>query len=345
MYFFSEVNRRGNHAGTKARNDVEEILRETGCLAVNSKKLVLESDSKDERIISNIASRLDFISYFLDLIKLKNQIVFVQYPMLAFDQDEKYLKAMAKKNKIVFIIHDVHGLRRQDQNAIEREIRLLNLGSAVVVHNRFMEKKLIECGLKVEKVYRLDLFDYLCDKECVGKLDSERCSVIFAGNFEKSKFVEQLLDANVDVKFNFFGSKYNDALNKNSNVNYWGSFLPDEIPGKLVGRYGLIWDGDGTNGCSGLWGEYTKYNNPHKLSLYIASGFPVIVWEQAAIAEFVKENHIGIAVKSLENLSRILLDISDDKYEIMSENVQKLRAGIVSGERLKGIIKLVERTM
>lgn len=343
MYFFSEINRRGNHAGTKARNDVEEILKESGCVAVNSRRLVLESDVKDEKIISNISSRLDFIKYFLDLLKVKNQTVFVQYPMLSFDQEEKYLIALAKKNRVVFIIHDIHGLRRQDADAIGREIRVLNLGKGVIVHNRFMEKKLIECGLNVKNIYRLNLFDYLCDLELMGKCDYEENSIAFAGNFEKSKFIERLVQDNQDIQFNFYGSKYNTDLNQSVNVHYFGSFAPDEIPGKLKGKYGLIWDGDGIDGCSGLWGEYTKYNNPHKLSLYIAAGLPVIVWSQSAIAEFVKENHIGIIVDNLYNMSEVMLQVSDIEYKSMCSCVQMLRNEIISGGRLKNIINLIER--
>lgn len=343
MYFFSEINRRGNHAGTKARNDVEKILKESGCVAVNSRRLVLESDVKDEKIISNISSRFDFIKYFLDLLKVKNQTVFVQYPMLSFDQEEKYLKSLARKNSIVFIIHDIHGLRRQDTGAISREIRILNLGESVIVHNRFMEKKLIECGLKVKNIYRLDLFDYLCDSKFIRQCENKENSIVFAGNFEKSKFIEKLVQNNPDVQFNFYGSKYNSDINQSGKVHYFGSFAPDEIPGKLKGKYGLIWDGDGIDGCSGLWGEYTKYNNPHKLSLYIAAGLPVIVWNQSAIAEFVKENRIGVTVDNLCDISQIMLRISDKEYKIMCDCVQKLREEIISGARLKNIIKLIKK--
>ncbi len=35
---------------------------------------------------------------------------------------------------------------------------------------------------------------------------------------------------------------------------YFGSFLPDELPAALEGGFGLVWDGDSAETCSGcLW--------------------------------------------------------------------------------------------
>ena len=70
MFYFSENNIRGNHAGTKARNDVEQILTEYGCRPINSKSYVLTSDDANN-IRSNINNRVQLAKYFLDLIKVK----------------------------------------------------------------------------------------------------------------------------------------------------------------------------------------------------------------------------------------------------------------------------------
>ena len=59
------------------------------------------------------------------------------------------------------------------------------------------------------------------------------------------------------------------------NETYFGSFLPDELPAALEGGFGLVWDGDSAETCSGVFGEYLRYNNSHKASLYLASGFPL----------------------------------------------------------------------
>lgn len=343
MFYFSENNIRGNHAGTKARNDVEQILTEYGCRPINSKSYVLTSDD-DNNIRSNINNRVQLAKYFLDLLKVKNEIVFIQYPMLSFDKDREYLIKIAKRNKLVFLIHDVHGLKRQNKSEIDREISLLNLADAVIVHNIFMENKLIDCGLSVKKIYRLNIFDYIYNGSEVPTHFNER-GIAFAGNLEKTGFFKQFCDSNKNTMLYLYGQKYDNSLDAYSNIEYCGNFKPDEISEKLVGKYGLVWDGDSISTCSGIFGEYTRYNNPHKLSLYIVSTLPVIVWEEAAIAEFVKNKNIGIAVSSLENIDKKLSDISEEDYKSMYKNVLKLRKDLTTGNTLKSVLKKIEEDL
>lgn len=340
MLYFSEINIRGNHAGTKARNDAETILKRVGCKPINSKRYILTSD-ESENIQSNIKNRLELSKYFLDLLTVKNKIVFVQYPMLSFDKATEYLSKIAQHNRLVFLVHDVHGLKRQNQAEIAQEIAMLNLASAVILHNRFMEAKLKEYGLSVEKIYRLNIFDYLYTGEIISARANES-GVAFAGNLEKSEFFRQFCNANPYITLHLYGQRFDDSLSLFQNIHYSGNFKPDEIPGKLAGKYGLVWDGDSIDTCSGIFGEYTRYNNPHKLSLYLVAGMPVIVWKQAAIAEFVEKNGVGITVNSLEGLGKIISSISNESYEIMLKNVMSIRTQLLAGENLNRIIHQVE---
>lgn len=73
-----------------------------------------------------------------------------------------------------------------------------------------------------------------------------------------------------------------------------------------------MWDGDGINGCSGNTGEYLRYNNPHKLSLYMVSGLPVVIWSKAAEAEFVINNNVGVVVDDINDFNDVF-DKIDEK--------------------------------
>ena len=340
MLYFSENSIRGNHAGTKARNDVENILCSYGCKSINSKKYILTSDTT-ESIYSNVTTRLGLLKYFLELLAVRNKTVFVQYPMLAFDKEAEYLSKIAQHNHLVLLVHDVHGLKRQNQDEIAREISILNLASAVIVHNRFMEEKLKECGLSVSKIYRLNIFDYLCEERITPNHANEN-GVAFAGNLGKSEFFSAFCKANPNIPLHLYGQKFDNRLNVFPNIRYSGSFKPDEIPGKLFGKYGLVWDGDSIDTCSGIFGEYTRYNNPHKLSLYLVAGMPVIVWKYAAIAEFVVNNGVGIAVNSLESLEKAINCVSEKDYAAMIKNVMFLKAKLLAGNSLKNILRQVE---
>lgn len=96
-----------------------------------------------------------------------------------------------------------------------------------------------------------------------------------------------------------------------------------------------MWDGTSSDSCVGNTGEYLKYNNPHKTSLYMVAGLPVIVWDQAAIAEFVVNNGVGIAVSSLNDLASTLQEITEQEYEKMRSNAVQVGVRLKSGDYLK----------
>ena len=119
------------------------------------------------------------------------------------------------------------------------------------------------------------------------------------------------------------------------NETYFGSFLPDELPAALEGGFGLVWDGDSAETCSGVFGEYLRYNNSHKASLYLASGFPLVVWKQSALSHFVLEKGCGIAVESLHDLKETIDNLSDTDYQDLVDNAKRVGQEIRDGHYLK----------
>ena len=119
--------------------------------------------------------------------------------------------------------------------------------------------------------------------------------------------------------------------------------MPEELIKNLQGRYGLVWDGDSLDTCSGLTGEYLKVNNPHKLSLYLAVGLPVIIWSEAAEAEFVRKNNVGLTISSLYELPVKLAAISESDYEIMKNNAMAVGKHLRRGEYMMKAIKKAEK--
>ena len=73
--------------------------------------------------------------------------------------------------------------------------------------------------------------------------------------------------------------------------------------------------------------------------MYIAAGLPVIVWNQSALADYVKENKVGICVSTLLELPDALKKIDENRYKEMKDCVMKARSGIISGKNLKGILE------
>lgn len=122
-------------------------------------------------------------------------------------------------------------------------------------------------------------------------------------------------------------------------------FKPEELPYVLSGSFGLVWDGTSANTCSGVYGEYLQINNPHKASLYIASGIPVIIWSHAALADFVKENDCGIVVDSLSDIKGKLMNMSESEYQRLRMDTAVTADRLRSGYYMKNAVKNSRKNM
>jgi hypothetical protein len=128
-----------------------------------------------------------------------------------------------------------------------------------------------------------------------------------------------------------------------SRVSYKGIFNPDapDLPEKY--HFGLIWEGESIETCTGQYGQYIRFNNPHKFSLYLSLGLPVIVWKEAAIASFVIENKIGFTIGSFDELEKISETVSDEIYREYLANIHdlsdKVRKGFFLGKAINQLTK------
>ncbi len=258
----------------------------------------------------------------------KGAIVGIQYPML--NNVFKYFMKAARLKKVQFfcIIHDIELLRLGglDEAAVKREVSDLNHYDCLIVHNPAMQQWLQNKGL-TKKMISLGLFDYLTNGKLPANDNLFANRVVFAGNLSKSNFIYKL--SNVPSwQFEVYGPNYRTAAKQN-NVNWKGEFSPDEIVTNLSGDFGLIWDGERIEDCDEVLGNYLRYNNPHKLSLYFAAGLPAIAPAHAAIAELIHNHKAGILIHSLQDLEKVKLSL--DEYNILKENCLKLHAKITAG--------------
>ena len=327
-----------NHAGNKARLDINTVLQETyGTPIEVQEEIVFSSFIQKVKFVLNISN----LKAIWHISQMQSKNIILQYPFYFNPIVKRAQMRMMKKNKVIFLIHDVDALRNFQEARIEEEINELNLAQAVIVHNDIMGKALQKLGLKVPW-FSLTLFDYLLPN-IPQKVFSKGTVIAFAGNLGKSKFLRNAEMETLGLHFNLYGPGFKEEVIKWNNVSYKGSFPPDEVPFKLEGNFGLIWDGTDVRTCDGPTGTYMKYNNPHKLSLYIAAGLPVIVWKQAAVAEFVTTHKIGIVVESLKEISEKFKALPVSEYHEMIMAVKKLQKQIVSGNFTKRCLEAVEK--
>lgn len=276
----------------------------------------------------------------------KGSVIGVQYPLLSINNVFRYFIKLAKIKNVFFfcIVHDIHSLRTggKDPASIQQDIANLNQFDRIIVHNKEMLNWLQQNGLQQVAVI-LEVFDYLSDNFEVHNSDtSGEKLIVYAGNLIKSKFIYGL-DKLKHCSFNIYGPGYITALaGKDGKAEWKGQFSPEQIPKELQGNYGLIWDGEQCDTCDKILGNYLKYNAPHKFSLYIAAGLPVIAPLGSAIGNFIKANNIGFLINSVYDLDNI--SISSAEYIVKKKNVLSLRAQIINGNFFREALQKTEAT-
>lgn len=332
-----------NNAGSKAANDAIKIVNELG---YQSLELYRSSETKT-RILDVVRGLLHV---YMWRQKLKDDdVIFLQYPMNRYMMGKIYhiLKSCGKKIKVITLIHDVDFLRNvpkangnvDDMKKIE--LSLLSQSDVIIAHNNSMIHALRKEGLE-SKYVSLEIFDYLYKGK--GAKIEDIDSVIVAGNLlqQKAGYLYKLDSKKQHFNLALYGSNLSEDFHY-EHAKYYGSFSPDELIKNLVGTYGLVWDGDMLDTCAGNYGKYLKVNNPHKVSLYLAAGLPVIVWKKSALYPFIKENEVGFGIDSLTQIDNMLEEAKTQygKFKLNAENVgERIRNGFFLEKAIKEAEKM-----
>lgn len=323
-----------NNAAPKAKADVAEFLKPLGF-----KSTLLHTDfhSKPQKL------RLTYwqLPHFLRTHRKMDELIF-QYPAYSFFVMDRFLKAFRRYShaKLIFFVHDIEALRMfssHEEGAHEMDV--LNQSDGLIVHNHKMADYLKSQGVKKPMV-SLEIFDYLNPQPLVQRKHYEK-TVCYAGNLMKSGFLTKINDSDLQLKV--FGP--NPADHYQHGVEYCGQYSPEELPKHLQYDFGLVWDGDQLDTCSGKYGHYMKYNAPHKVSLYLSSGIPVIIWKQAALAEVIEKNNLGIVIDDLSNLSMTLRALDENQYMIIKHNVEKFADKLNDGYFTKHALRKMENVL
>lgn len=336
-YCVVEKNFIENHAGSKARNDIADILVKEGWEPL----VVHHSEEKGtlDKIKMLFLTRNDWSKIYHKIPE--HSELLIQYPLAMYPKVSTvaipFLKKMKRKNvKLTFLIHDLDSLRGVYTNG-EREF--LSTADVIIAHNPVMVEYLKQNGYSDKEIRSLNIFDYLTKDTVAGRKAGEKTEVVIAGNLkrEKAGYVYRLNEVEGEIQFRLYGPNY-DGETQGKNVKYCGQYKPEELPEKLEGGFGLVWDGDDLGACTGVFGEYMKYNNPHKTSLYLASGLPVIIWEKAAMAKYIEKNNLGIAVREMNEIPLKLKSLSEEDYRIMKSNVEIVGKQLCQGKMLLAVL-------
>lgn len=327
------------NAGGKARADVTAILESVGCEPLSvaivrgrqgmGRRDKIAAHRKAYKNWSEVTSRLS-----------EGDVLVVQFPLVGHTVFLSSVMNSLRRTgaRLVLLIHDLDGLRyASGELSFGSKLRLsleertaLRGADVVIAHNDKMADAIAEhYEVERRRIVSLGIFDYLASGNVPDRCGSAAEPVCIAGNLspKKSAYLEKLP---ADVSFALYGGGY--ASSGMPNVVWHGVVPADELPSRLEGGFGLVWDGNSPDTCSGTTGRYLRFNNPHKASLYLAAGLPVIIWNQAALATFVSNHGCGITISSLEELRPRLDALGPRGYAQMTE-----AAAVVGSELRSGV--------
>ncbi len=314
-----------NNAAVKARDDVTRILSHMGMKRITLSDMKRDTPNPLRKVAEHVKIAARWKRAFSKL--QEGDILFIQFPpVLHTVFYAQCVRSLQKRGvKVVLLIHDLEILRwKKKKNAtIAEKLRfdieektVLLAADGIIAHNEKMKVLLTELGIDSNKIVCLGIFDYLIPEFNKRSAGLRRCRktgpLLIAGNLARHK-AGYIYDLPSDVSFELFGTNFVGP--ETDNITYRGSQAPEELPFLLEGSFGLVWDGDSTATCSGVYGEYLSFNNPHKTSLFLASGIPVIIWDKAALADFVRENRCGITVSSIEEIRQAVESMTYDEYD------------------------------
>ena len=336
------------HAGNKAREDASSVL---ACMGARPIKVVCEGGGGS--VFGKVTAHLRRYARWKDRLEAvaEGDCIVFQLPLISHTVLSPLLLRSCRSRSIgtIALLHDVESLRvASGRERVSFKMRceeadFLRGSDVVLCHNEAMRRTLCDkFGLDEGRCVTLGLFDYLLPNRLMpaaGQLGPS-LPVIVAGNLSPAK-AGFLYSGDLPFDVNLYGVNFDEGK-AGSGLHYHGSFLPDELPGAMRGSFGLVWDGDLCESCAGDYGEYLRINNPHKASLYLACGIPVIVWDESALAPLVRETGAGVAVSSLSEVPARLGTLTSADLESMYESAGEFSLKLRSGSFLKNAMKAAQ---
>lgn len=336
--FISKNYRHTNSAGDKAKTDIEAVMLDLGFKNLGLKQ------NRTKNAVGAYFITLASIMRGLSRLK-KGDVLVVQYPLKKY-YDFVVKQACKRGAEVITVIHDL-GCFRRKKLTVEEEIERLNRSSALVVHSPAMQDWLKEQGLTTPTTV-LGLFDYLSDSMPSGGKHSvgNRPQLMFAGDVSPvhNEWIYKLSETQPQVDLILYGGGL-DRDRATDNMKPMGYVDSDTLIASAKGDYGVVWYGSSLDEGSGALGEYLKYNAPHKTSLYLRAGLPVIIWDKAALAGIVKKLDVGVCVPSLGNIAEVLAGITPERYAQMRANAQKVAAGLSKGNFISEALRKAEKSI
>ena len=312
------------HAGAKAPADIRRVCLDLGFRPVDLP--VVPVARLDRRNLKR------YVLGPMKLLRLiararPTDIVLVQHPIVG-RLEKRLIPRLCKRCRTIALVHDLDIIRNQEDLAYD-DLTFLSNFDVIISQN---DKMLSYVAGEIPNAQNvsIDLFDYLTtrDARVTWSVGPERLYIIGNLNPSKAGYLYEITD--VKLPISAYGP--NCQTQKLPVGVEWKGVLDMHNPAfGAVDGFGVVWDGLSADGLEGVWGRYLLYNTPHKLSMYLMLGMPVIVPSESAVAGFVVDSGIGFAVASLSEVDALIAALTPDAWDRLKQNVLAARRGIMEG--------------
>lgn len=330
----------GVPALNKARADIEQIAAEMGYAPFVLHAPDSANGSVWQAIQVGAKTLGDWVRAFYRM--RQGDLLLVQYPYFpvkGYGVARLALHLLRWKGvKTAALVHDLDSLRRIGGSAARGSDQLLLPGfEALIVHSQRMESYLRTVGVTCPMIL-MEAFDCLSEGEIPVREKSRMVAI--AGNLaaDKSGYLKDI--GKVPLEWQLYGTNWPGS--GSTRIEYHGEIAPEKLPETISGAFGIVWDGDSLDGLTGLYGAYALLNSPHKLSTYLAGGLPVIVAKNAAAADFVAREQVGVALNSLRELPELIRTMPEEDYQRYAANARRVGAQLRAGENTKRALRKLE---
>jgi hypothetical protein len=325
LCYISRNYRGTGSAGNKAKTDNEDTLAAAGATNLGLQRTLYHS-----KILTFL---LDLAGIFKFVFCVRpGDVILLQYPV------KKYFSFICRVAHLrgattVALIHDLGSFRRK-KLTVDKEIRRLMNADGVIASNDIMRQWLQSNGYS-RPLGALGLFDYRSTTHHTARRTMRQpLRLVYAGGLamRKNAFLLRLAAQPLPYELHIYGNRSGLPAMKDNERIVFHQFTPaDEFIASVDADFGLVWDGDSTDSCTGDFGEYLRYNSPHKASFYLRSSLPVITWRQAAIAPIIESQGAGLAVDSLDQLEERLGALTEEQLDTMRHSACRLAEALDSG--------------
>ena len=336
------VTAKGVPAMNKVRQDVQRFAADAGYAPVK----VTATDTAGGNRWSQIRLAFNVFRDWAGLFLRLNwkDLLLVQYPVFPVKGAwlARFMLHMVqwKGARTAAVVHDIDSLRLIGGKAARWSDQvLLPAFDRLIVHTQRMRDYLVGQGVAAEKMTVLELFDY-----ATPALMPERSlsmDVCFAGNLSREKAGWLYTMPRTKLTWHLWGEGWKGKSSRTDMIHQ-GTASPEALPGRLEGSFGVVWDGSATDAARGAYGAYMLVNAPHKLSLYLAAGMPVVVWSGAAVADWVRESGTGLVLDRLTDLPRAIAALTPEAYADMVHAARREGNALRDGQRLLQALQNIE---